>query len=50
MLSKICTVHMMQLPDDSKLFIEKLVERLEENNEADIYTEFVEQERAIKLH
>lgn len=35
------------LPADSKAFIEKLMERLE-NEEADIYTEFVEQEKSNK--
>ena len=30
------------LPDDSKVFIEKLMDRLEKDDESDIYTEFVE--------
>ena len=36
------------LPDDSKVFIEKLMERLDKNDESDIYAEFVEQEKSNK--
>ena len=36
------------LPDDSKVFIEKLMDRLEKDDESDIYTEFVEQEKGNK--
>lgn len=36
------------LPDDSKVFIEKLMERLDKNDESDIYAEFVEQEKNNK--
>lgn len=36
------------LPDDSKIFIEKLMERLDKNDESDIYAEFVEQEKSNK--
>lgn len=36
------------LPDDSKVFIEKLMECLDKNDESDIYAEFVEQEKSNK--
>ena len=36
------------LPDDSKVFIEKLMERLDKNDESDIYAEFIEQEKSNK--
>ena len=36
------------LPDVSKVFIEKLMDRLEKDDESDIYTEFVEQEKGNK--
>lgn len=36
------------LPDDSKVFIEKLMDRLDKNDESDIYAEFTEQEKSNK--
>lgn len=36
------------LPDDSKVFIEKLMDRLDKNDESDVYAEFAEQEKSNK--
>ena len=36
------------MPDDSKVFIEKLMDRLDKNDESDVYAEFAEQEKSNK--